>query len=268
MSKGTKQQYKQFKINTLEDACTVLKAIIVPVISDLEKFENYSIEAEEVLKSYSPTSTIPSNIYDSLHDKIIYQQRELLRFMADYQSSSFSYIEVRKILEKKNFLKRTLPEESRKTLNELLELRNWSFHNVQSMLVADLEIAKRSIPPELRDSAEIRPMLNPVIIRKTRDYEWKMLEGFTIHNKIRGEQFRLILSEMKEDYQEIINSLPDESFTTTCQNLNRNVQYIEQVVTGMSAQKAGSKIASMSMGIQRGKYDGSIETFEKLISES
>lgn len=264
MSKGTKQQYKQFKINTLEDACTVLKAIIVPVIIDLEKFENYSIEAEEVLKSYNPTSTIPANIYDSLHDKIIYQQRELLRFMADHQRSSFSYIEVRKILEKKNFLKRTLPEKSRKTLIELLELRNWSFHNVQSMLVADLEIAKRSIPPELRDVAEIRPMINPVIIKKVKNYEWKMLEGFTIHNKTRGEQFRLILSEMKEDYQEMINALPDEAYIVTCRNSSRNVQYIEQVVTAMNAENAGSKIASMSMGIQRGKYDGTTEMYEKL----
>lgn len=242
MSKGTKQQYKQFKINTLEDACTVLKAIIIPVIIDLEKFENYSIEAEEVLKSYNPNSTIPANIYDSLHDKIIYQQRELLRFMADHQSSSFSYIEVRKILEKKNFLKRTLPEKSRKTLIELLELRNWSFHNVQSMLVADLEIAKRSIPPELRDVAEIRPMINPVIIRKVKDYEWKMLEGFTIHNKTRGKQFRLILSEMKEDYQEMINALPDEAYIVTCRNSSRNVQYIEQVVTAMNAEMRGVKL--------------------------
>lgn len=223
MSKGTKQQYKQFEINTLEDACTVLKAIIVPVIIDLEKFENYSVEAEEMLKSYNPTSTIPANIYDSLHDKIIYQQRELLRLMADHQSFSFSYIEVRKILEKKNFLKRILPEKSRKILNELLELRNWSFHNVQSMLVADLEIAKRSIPHELRDIAEIRPMLNPVIIRKVNDYEWKMLEGLTIHNKTRGEQFRLILSEMKADYQEMINALPNESYIVTCRNSSKNV---------------------------------------------
>ena len=145
--------------------------------------------------------------------------------MADHQSSSFSYIEVRKILEKKNFLKRTLPEKSRKTLNELLELRNWSFHNVQSMLVADLEIAKRSIPPELRDIAEIRPMLTPDIVRKVSDYEWKMLEGLTIHNKTRDEQFRLILSEMKEDYQEMINALPDESYIVTCRNSSKNVQY-------------------------------------------
>lgn len=258
MSKGTKQQYKQFKINTLEDACTVLKALIVPVVIDLEKFENYSIEAEEVLKAYNPTSTIPTNIYDSLHDKIIYQQRELLRLMADHQSSSFSYIEVRKILEKKNFLKRTLPEKSRKTLNELLELRNWSFHNVQSMLVADLEIAKSTIPPELREIAEIRPMLNPVIIRKVSNYEWKMLEGFTIHNKTRCEQFRMILSEMKEDYQELINALPDEVYTVTCRNSSRDVQYIEQVVTTMNAEKAGSKIASLSMQIQKGKYDGNL----------
>lgn len=132
---------------------------------------------------------------------------------------------MRKILEKKNFLKRTLPEKSRKTLNELLELRNWSFHNVQSILVADLEIAKRSISPELRDIAEIRPMLNPVIVRKVSDYEWKMLEGLTIHNKTRDEQFRLILSEIKEDYQEMINALPDESYIVICRNSSKNVQY-------------------------------------------
>lgn len=119
--------YKQFKINTLEDACIALKGIIVPAIVDLQKFENYSTEAEELLKSYSPGSAIPANIYDSLHDKTIYQQRELLRLMADHQSSSFSYIEIRKLFEKKGFLKRNLSEKSRKTLNELLDLRNWSF---------------------------------------------------------------------------------------------------------------------------------------------
>ena len=66
-------------------------------------------------------------------------------------------------------------------------------------------------------------MLNPVIVRKVSDYEWKMLEGLTIHNKTRDEQFRLILSEMKEDYQEMINALPDESYIVTCRNSSKNV---------------------------------------------
>lgn len=268
MSKGTKQQYKNFPINTLEDACMVLKSIIVPVIVELEKFEDYSVEAEKLLKSYNSSNAIPADIYDSLHDKILYRQRELLSLMADHQSSSFSYIEVRKILEKKKFLKRNLPEESRKILNELLDIRNWSFHNVQSKLVADLEIAKRSIPPELRNIAEIRPMLNPVIIQKVKDYEWKMLKEFIIHNNIRNKQFSLILSEMKADYQELVNALPMESYIITCQNFDKNVQYIEQIITGMNSEKAGKKIASVSMGIQKGKYDGTIEMFEKLIGKS
>lgn len=101
MSKGTKKQYKQFTINTVEDACLVLKSLIVPVIIDLEKFKMYSDEAEQILKQYNRKTSIPADVYDSIHDKVLYQQRELLRFLADHQSASFSYIEVRKILYKK-----------------------------------------------------------------------------------------------------------------------------------------------------------------------
>lgn len=158
MSKGTKKQYKQFTINTVEDACLVLKSLIVPVIIDLEKFKMYSDEAEQILKQYNRKTSIPADVYDSIHDKVLYQQRELLRFLADHQSASFSYIEVRKILVKKKILKRELLPESNKILNELLDVRNWSFHNVQSMLTADLELAKNSVPEELRERVEIRPI--------------------------------------------------------------------------------------------------------------
>lgn len=198
MSKGNKKQYKQFAINSLEDGCLVLKSLIVPVIIDLEKFRNYSDEAEVLLEKYKLDGFIPANIYDSIHDKILYQQRELLRFMADHQSSSFSYISVRELLEKKGFLKSSLTENSNKTLKELLDIRNWSFHNAQSMLVADLEMAKKSIPSEMVGSVEIKPMLNPVVIRKVKTYTWKMFADFVFHNKVRLAQFELILSEMKK----------------------------------------------------------------------
>ena len=261
MSKGNKKQYKQFVINSLEDGCLVLKSLIVPVIIDLEKFRNYSDEAEVLLEKYKLDGFIPANIYDSIHDKILYQQRELLRFMADHQSSSFSYISVRELLEKKGFLKSSLTENSNKTLKELLDIRNWSFHNAQSMLVADLEMAKKSIPSEMVGSVEIKPMLNPVVIRKVKTYTWKMFADFVFHNKVRLAQFELILSEMKNDYQEMYGFLSDTAFIQTSSGLSREVQYIEQEIENQNPKKAGSSIASLSMKIQKGKYDGSNERY-------
>lgn len=267
MSKGTKKQYKQFTINTVEDACLVLKSLIVPVIIDLEKFKMYSDEAEQILKQYNRKTSILADVYDSIHDKVLYQQRELLRFLADHQSASFSYIEVRKILVNKKLLKRELLPESNKILNELLDVRNWSFHNVQSMLTADLELAKNSVPEELRESVEIRPMFNPVIIRKVKSYDWKMLEGFVDHNKIREAQFDVILTEMKADYQSLMDELPESSYIVTNKGLSREVQYIEYEIDTQNPNSAGCNIASLSMGIQKGKYDGTAAAIEKLTME-
>lgn len=223
MSKGSKQEYKQFKINTLEDACLVLKDLIVPVIVHLEKYENYSKESEKILLQYANSDVIPADIYDSIHDKLLY--------------------------------------------NELLNIRNWSFHNAQSMLVADLELAKRSIPPELQGIAEIKPMLSPVVVPKVKSYRREMLEGFVHHNMIRMKQFEAILLEMKEDYQELFASLPDKSFVTIGIGASPKVQYVEQEIVGQTAKAAGSNIASVSMGIQKGKYDGTDKAIENLIAD-
>lgn len=261
MSKGRKQQYKQFTVNTLEDGCLVLKSLIVPVIIDLDKFQKYSKEAEMLLMY---NHSVPAEIYDAIHDKILYQQRELLRFIADHQTSSFSYIAVRQLLVKKKFLKRTLQKESNEILNELLDVRNWTFHNAQSMMVADLEIARKSIPEELSGIAEVKPMLNPVIIKKIKSYSREMVEGFIQHNKVRLSQFEVVLQEMKEDYEDMYLSLPDEVLTLTNVGLTHGVQYVEQEVVEQDSQSAGYNIASLSMGIQKGKYNGSKELFEKL----
>jgi hypothetical protein len=268
MSKGSKQQYKQFAMNTLEDGCLVLKSLIVPVIIDLEKFKDYSAEADTLLNEHKSDGVIPAKEYDSVHDKVLYQQRELLRFIADHQSSSFSYISVRQFLIKKGFLKRSLDDGSNEILSELLNIRNWSFHNVQSMTVADLEIAKKSIPPEVAGMVEIKPMLNPVIIRKIKTYTCKMLEDFVLHNKIRVVQFETILSEMKKDYEEMYNSLPNTAYMMTSIGLSREVQYVEQEIVKQDPENAGSNIASLSMGIQKGKYDGSKGALDRLISKN
>ena len=66
MSKGNKRMYKQFDINTIEDACLVLKSLIVPVLIDLEKFKIYSDEAKQMLQQYHVNMTIPAYVSTTL----------------------------------------------------------------------------------------------------------------------------------------------------------------------------------------------------------
>ena len=153
----------------------------------------------------------------------------MLKLTADHQSVSFSYIDLRPWLTKHKYISSNMPKEVGDLLSELLDVRNWSFHNVQSMLTADLELAKNSVPEELRERVEIRPMLNPVIIRKVKSYDWKMLEGFVNHNKIREAQFDVILTEMKADYQSLMDELPESSYIVTNKGLSREVQYLSLI---------------------------------------
>ena len=256
MSKGKKQQYKQFAINTLEDGCMVLQTLIIPVIMDLERFKEYSKEAEELLAKCTLTKDIPASIYDPIHDRILYRQRELLRYIADHQSSSFSYISVRELLMKKKFLDRELDTASKETLKELLDIRNWTFHNSQSMLVAEREVAKKSIPPELTGMVDFKPMLNPVVINKVTSYSKEFLQTFIWHNQIRAEQFEQILTEMKKDYQDMYDALPVKGLPLMNCGLSTRVQYVEQEVKTLDPDGAGAKVSEVSMRIQKGKYDG------------
>ena len=263
MSKGSKLQYKRFEITTMEDALLVLSSLIVPVTVDLEKFNRYSAEAMALLDKYKPGDYIPAEEYDDVHDKVLYQQRELLRFIADHQSSSFSYIDLRELLVKKGFLSRTLENESMETLNELLHIRNWSFHNAQSMMVAEREITMRSIPPEIAGMVEIKPQLNPVIIRKITSYPWDHLASFVLHNTTRAGQFETVLSEMRKDYQTMYEALPNSQFMMVGGKLSKDVQFMEYE-TKFDSKGIDSNIATLSMGIQKGKFDGTDESYNKL----
>lgn len=257
MSKGKKQRYKQYTIETPEDGCLVLKSLIVPVIHDLEKFKRYSDEAEALLDEYKSEKEIPAELYESVHDKVLFEQRELLKLIADYQDSSFSYIGVRKILfARKKYLTRELEENVKEILNELLDIRNWTFHNAQSMLVAQQQVAKNAIPAELSGMATITPMLNPVVIDKVESYSIELLISFVVHNRLRYNQFEMVLLEMKRDYQELYESLPNKTYHLTDHGFSCEIQYIERKISGLNHKKAGADVAELSMKIQKGKYEG------------
>lgn len=202
MSGGTKQQFKQFSITCAEDACLVLGMLISGISVNLEKYKEYASEAESLLES-TQEEYVPAKEYDDVNDKLLYRQREILKYTADHQSSSFSYIDLRKILEKHKYISSPLSEEVSAILSEFLDVRNWTFHNPQSLMVAAKEAAHKDIPDELKEIAQVTPQLNPVLIRKICRYELVMLASLTIHAQKRIEQFEKVLRSMKADYQEI-----------------------------------------------------------------
>lgn len=261
MSGGMKKQYKQFAINCKEDACIALSSLIAGVSVNLEKYKEYTSEAVSLLERIEG-EFISAREYDNVNDKLLYRQREILKFTADCQNSSFSYLDLRKLLEKKKYVTAALPERTSEILSDLLDIRNWSFHNPQSLMVAAKESAEMRIPKELKESIEVRPQLNPVLITKVVRYEIQMLESLVVHACKRIEQFERILSSMKEDYQEIYSSLDSKSFTLTPDGFTDKVQYFElERIASLSSYD--SDIAQVSMAIQKSKYDGTEATFKK-----
>lgn len=266
MSKGTKQQFKQFAINNCTDACLVLGSLISGVIVNIEKYHEYAMEAACLLEE-TGTTFIPAKDYDDINDKLLYRQREILKLVADHQSSSFSYIDLRPLLEKKGFIKKPLELEITQLLNELLDVRNWTFHNPQSLMVASREAAENNIPADLKGIVQLMPQINPVIIQKVVSYKIEYLVSLVTHTKNRMEQFNRILACMKNDYQELFDLVEPKPLIMTREGLSQKVQYIEQhISSGIS--DYGSDVSQISMAIQKSKYDGSEEAFNNWVIRS
>lgn len=262
MSKD-KKQYKQYSINDAEHACSALSSLIVPVEVNLEKYKEYYQEAIELLIN-SEEDVIPAKEYENVYDKILHRQHELLKFIADYQSSSFSYINLRGVLIKGGYLKDELDEEKRTLLKEFLDIRNWTFHNPQSLLVARDEVAEKKIPEELKEFVKIVPQINPIIIKDIVGYTVEKLASFIYHLERRIQQFEMILSCMKKDYQELFDSLEIKPMIVSPGVDMFKVQYCRQKVVS-EIDDMDSDIAQISMAIQKSKYDGSDEKFSEWV---
>lgn len=259
MAKEAKQ-YKQFPINDESEACVVLGSLISGVIINIEKYSEYADEAIELLKNLKGEN-VPAKDYEGIKDKLLYRQHEILKYISDCQKSSFSYIEVRKILMKKNFLSKGLDEKTNSLLNEFLDVRNWTFHNPQSMLVAEKEVAEKSIPKEFKDIIKITPQLNPVIIKKVEYYDVYTLISLIQHTQKRISQFNQILSCMKEDHQEIFDRIQNRPLMVSNGCNLFKIQYVQQKYVSKLSDH-NSDVSQISMAIQKSKYDGSEKTYD------
>ena len=64
MSGGTKQQFKQFTINSIQDACLALGMLISGVVVNLEKYKEYATEAELLLNMNNKLKGSPPKIVE------------------------------------------------------------------------------------------------------------------------------------------------------------------------------------------------------------
>lgn len=180
----SKVNYKVYPIENVETALEVLGDLIRNVIYDLELHKTYHNELRELAIKYfskasedelkNKTINIPTDEYYNIKDKISYRQMMLLQNLSDEQKTSFSYINLRRFLKQKNYLCNSLPEDVSKHLNELLRLRNWTFHNTQSNYTANKEVANKEVP----HNCSVRRMFNPVIINKYQFVDIKELISY------------------------------------------------------------------------------------------
>ena len=263
-------QFKQFAINDLSDALLALGALISSSISNLDKFIEYSKEAMEICDQYKDADVIPANVYEAISDKVLFRERELLEYMADEAHDIFSYKTLRKFLLKQNYLTRKLDQESSEILNELHSIRNWTFHNAQSRLVAETEAMEKTIPPEFAGIAKVEKQLNPIVVVKYKAYSKTMMESFIHHNLTRSAQFAIILNEMKRDYQDMYDQLSDpkiavgsgtELLVEDCGSAIPVKTMVYEQIFGTGGTE--SDIPNISMAIQKGKYDGTQKAFDK-----
>lgn len=267
--KRSKKEFKQYSINTLEDAMFVLQSLIAATIRHLEIFDKYSDQAVRLYEKYRNTNVIPADEYDPIHDMVLYRQRELLTYLADRQSSSFSYYGVRDLLLKRKFLTKELDKTSSTILKDFLIIRNSTFHNVQSILVANTEVADHKIE-EMNQKYGIKASrmvsYNPVVVDRITAYPIMMLESFIEHNELRSRQFSYILDVMKRDYEDLYKQYNKAAIVVGSAIINNSIvsyKFHDQIFNINDA----TDITGVSLNIQKGKYDGSAESYIKSTSK-
>ncbi len=264
------RQYRQFDINTIEDALVALNALISSAIPNIRKFDEYNDEVKDMVHKHENDSYISAKEYDDIHDRVLFRQRELIALMADDASNILSYKHLRKMFIDKGFITRDLDLSITQTINELHTIRNATFHNVQSRLVAEKEAMEKSIPPKLAGLVKVQPQLNPIIIPNYEKYSIYSLISFLKHNDLRSEQFHNVLNEMKKDYQDMYDKLSNAqqvivpgSELLVGDTKSKTPVRISVIKEAFDAAGHPSDVANLSMAIQKGKYDGSKESYDK-----
>lgn len=145
------KDYKQFDFNSKDDYLFVLYQLISKSYQLLRRYRKYKSDLENYLISLEKDNVkyIDDEIHSEWHDKILSVTRGLITVFVDDVKGGLSYVKMRKILSKTEYKLEPLDSNIQKELDELRDVRNWSYHLPQTEFVAMKEVYYKSIPKEL-----------------------------------------------------------------------------------------------------------------------
>lgn len=158
-----------------------------------------------------------------------------------------SYVKIRKILSKTEYKLEPLEEEIQIELDELRDVRNWSYHLPQTDFVAAKEVLFKSIPKELHKYVEYN--FNPIKVGIPKKCSVSIMVSLYLHTERRKKVFEKIFNCMINDFEKL---------------LGEKVNIIEVPEKPLVLVGENLSTAQLSMAMNKRKYDGSDEAYEKI----
>lgn len=260
-NKNGAKKYKVFELNSKEAYARYLNFLIRGVYINLNKYKRYLQELREFIYSYGEfegdelvrIKKIPYEEFEKIDDMIHNVAMNLIKDIGDSSGSSCSYFKFRTLIEK-NKLKIEvveLSEEVKEALKDVNILRNWMFHNPESLINADIEIYKASFPKELRDYIKVGLNANPI---HSYTYEYVSKEfaiSLLMHTEKRSVLFDKVYKAMVKDYEILIGE---------------KLIIKEERVPVRELKGHDAQVVQLSMAIQKSQYKGDEAQLENAIS--
>lgn len=203
------------KIKTIEskkDAIIFLNQLIILVYKRMDRLKRSISDLSLEINKYDESSVkIKTEIFNRISESIECNTLYLYNLFGDETNAAASYVEFRKIIEKKakqghnEFLLDKLDNNIKKLLNEFRNVRNWSHHIPQSLFISQISYMEdqEKIPSqmvELQFSSETIPIL----IWDYHELEW-------LYNLRDGaseiyDEFQKVFQCMKKDYSKLIGN--------------------------------------------------------------
>lgn len=243
------KDYKQFDFNSKDDYLFVFYQLISRSYQLLRRFKKYESDLEKYVLSLEKDNVeyIDDEIHSEWHDKILSVTRGLITVYVDDVKGGLSYVKIRRILGKTEYKLEPLGEEIQKELDELRDVRNWSYHLPQTDLVAMKEVFYKSIPKEWHQFVEYN--FNPIKIGITKKCSTSIMVSLFLHTERRKAVFEEIFKCMINDFESL---------------LGEKVSIIEVQEKPLELLGDNLSTSQLSMAMNRRKYDGSDESFEKI----
>ena len=246
-----KLNYKNFNFNKKEDYLYGLYLVISAAYQGLKKYKRYIKELSEYQEKIIQENCayIDADIYQEWMDKHQNTMHSLLKCFVDNTSTGFSYIMFRQMISRSTYAK-LLPEQPeyiKKDLEELRDVRNWTFHFAQSDIVANKESFLQSIPEELRKSVTYN--LTPIVVDEYSKVSAVYIDSLRYTMEGRLQVFTEVFEQMKKDYEGVLGA---------------NVSIVEKPIETLEYNRRELATAQLSMAMQKKKYDGSLKSFEEI----